>query len=265
VSLFTLSFLPGSQPLSSEFPLHTTPEEMWLLYRASDGELALKHFQHRKVPVYAILSHRWVDDEPRFQDLDPNGATYQAKRKAGYSKLEFCVREAARDGFTYSWVDTVCIDKTNSTDLQEAITSMYDWYRKSAKCYAYLNDVSGDSDFSKSAWFTRGWTLQELIAPKVVEFFSKDEEYMGTKSSLEQQIMAVTGIPVEALRGKSLSDFSVANKMKWIGKRVTTREEDSAYCMLGIFDVSMPIIYGEGNKAWHRLTRELDEKQKGKR
>ena len=135
---------------------------MWLLYRGSDGELALEKFHSKDVPKYAILSHRWLpeDEEPQFHHLHPRPATPETKRKAGYAKLEFCVSEATRDGFGYSWVDTVCINKSSSSELNEAIVSMFRWYGESAKCYAYLNDVAGKSNLCSSKWFTRGWTLQ---------------------------------------------------------------------------------------------------------
>ncbi|PMD12217.1 HET-domain-containing protein [Hyaloscypha hepaticicola] len=239
---------------------------MWLLYRGSDGELALEKFHSKDVPKYAILSHRWLpeDEEPQFHHLHPRPATPETKRKAGYAKLEFCVSEATRDGFGYSWVDTVCINKSSSSELNEAIVSMFRWYGESAKCYAYLNDVAGKSNLCSSKWFTRGWTLQELIAPKEVEFFSSDRQFIGTKSSLEREIKAVTGIPPEALRGRRLSEFSVPDRISWVKNRETTRAEDQAYCMMGIFNVFMPIIYGEGNQAWNRLLEEVDKKGKGK-
>jgi len=203
------------------------------------------------------------------------------KAKAGYRKLQFCGEQAARDGLQYFWVDTCCIDKSNNAELSEAINSMFHWYRNAAKCYVYLSDVSGlapnenenekssqllwEPAFRKSRWFTRGWTLQELIAPTSVEFFSEKGGRLGNKISLERYIHEMTGIPVKILRGGALSDFGIAERLSWAEKRETTRNEDKAYSLLGIFDVCMPLIYGEGrDRAFRRLREEIDKALKGK-
>jgi heterokaryon incompatibility protein (HET) len=229
------------------------------------------------IPRYAILSHTWgaYMEEVSFKDMmDGTGQS-----KPGYDKIRFCGEQARRDGLQYFWIDTCCIDKSNSTELQEAINSMFRWYRDAAKCYVYLADVSRpalDADitssqlpwemsFRKSRWFTRGWTLQELVSPASVEFFSKEREQLGDKSSLERHIHEATGIPVRAIQGSSLSDFSVPERMSWVEKRETTRKEDKAYSLLGIFDVYMPLIYGEGREnAFKRLREEIDKSSKGK-
>lgn len=169
-------------------------------------------------PVYAILSHRWGSDEVTLKDLELG----TARSRAGYQKLEFCADRAARDGILYFWIDTCCIDKSNSTELSEAINSMFKWYQNATKCYVFLTDVSlnlssfspstnslWESAFETSTWFTRGWTLQELIAPKVVEFYSVEGEYLGDKTLLEQQIHRITGLPIQALRGSPVSQFDV--------------------------------------------------------
>jgi hypothetical protein len=198
--------------------------------------------------------------------------------KPGYDKIRFCGEQARRDDLQYFWIDTCCIDKSSSNELQEAINSMFLWYRNVAKCYVYLSDVSRpalgaddkpsrpwESSFRKSRWFTRGWTLQELVSPALVEFFSKEGEQLGNKRSLERHIHEVTGIPVKALRGSPLSDFSVPERMSWAETRDTTRKEDKVYSLLGIFDVHMPLIYGEGReKAFKRLREEIDRASKGK-
>ena len=202
------------------------------------------------------------------------------KRKTGYDKIRFCGEQAGRDGLQYFWIDTCCIDKSSSAELQEAINSMFRWYRDAAKCYVYLADVSRpallDTDvkssqlpwelsFRKSRWFTRGWTLQELVAPVVVEFYSKEGRYLGNKRSLERQVYEVTGISVIALRGSPLSDLSVPERMLWAENRETTRKEDKAYSLLGIFDIQMPLIYGEGReKAFKRLRGKIEKASKGK-
>ncbi|KAH8780655.1 heterokaryon incompatibility protein-domain-containing protein [Hyaloscypha finlandica] len=216
------------------------------------------------IPEYAILSHRWGAEEVTLADLT-NG---NGKRMAGYSKLQFCGEQAKRDGLHYFWVDTCCIDKSNSTELAEAINSMFRWYQKAAKCYVYLSDVSirkrkasdtstectWESAFRVSEWFTRGWALQELLAPRSVGFFSREREQLGDKRTLERQVHEITGITVSALQGSPLSQFG------------TTRKEDKAYSLLGIFDVYMPLIYGEGrDNALNRLREEINKPSKGER
>jgi hypothetical protein len=234
---------------------------MRLLERNGAGQIRLTQNFVDDIPKYAILSHTWggEEEEVSFMDL-MNGA---GKRKPGYGKIRFCVNRAWRDGLRYTWVDTCCIDKSSSAELQESINSMFRWYRDAAECYVYLADVSASSasganakSISGSRWFTRGWTLQELIAPPSVRFFSGDGVCLGNKKSLEQSIHDTTGIPLEALQGRILSEFTIAERMKWMEKRSTTREEDMAYSTLGIFDVSMPLNYGEGKDSAFRRLRE---------
>jgi len=247
---------------------------MHLLKYGDGGEFSLDTFVGGDTPRYAILSHRWEVEEFLFKDaIDGTG-----KEKAGYRKIQFCGEQAKRDGLQYFWVDTCCIDKSNSTELAEAINSMFRWYQNAAKCYVYLSDVSRpssgtsdsytepwESEFRKSTWFTRGWTLQELIAPASVGFFSKEGELLGNRSSLERSISDITGIPAKALRGSSLAEFSVTERMSWSEKRETTCKEDIAYSLLGIFNVNMPLIYGEGREgALKRLKEEIDKASKGK-
>jgi hypothetical protein len=242
---------------------------MRLLERNDDGHFSLTKDLTENIPSYAILSHTWGPEEVTFRDLMEG----TGKTKSGYYKIQFCGEQARRDGLKYFWVDTCCIDKSNSFELTEAINSMFHWYRGAAKCYVYLSDISksdydGDSDlswskfisaFGKSSWFTRGWTLQELIASTSVIFFSSDCKLLGDKTSMEQEICEATGIAVNALRGFPLSEFSEAERMSWAANRHTTIEEDKVYSLLGIFEVYMQIIYGEGkDKAFVRLQKELD-------
>jgi hypothetical protein len=242
---------------------------MRLLSYNSDGEFILTEHFDDDIPGYAILSHTWGTDaeEPTFKNLMEGSG----RGKAGYNKINFCGEQARRDGLRYFWVDTCCIDKTNSTELAEAINSMFHWYRNAAKCYVYLSDVSTgnqagssrqswESSFWKSRWFTRGWTLQELIAPLLVIFFCSDGKRIGDKKSLERQLHEITGIAVPALQGTTLSTFSVKERMSWAVNRKTKRAEDKAYSLLGIFDVYMPLIYGEGvGNAFRRLQEELSK------
>ncbi|KAH7237302.1 heterokaryon incompatibility protein-domain-containing protein [Fusarium solani] len=201
---------------------------------------------------FAILSHTWEKDEITFQDIERPGAD----EKEGYNKLRNACSVAAADGFDYIWIDTCCIDKTSSAELSEAINSMYRWYQEAEVCYAYLADVPF-CEFSQSRWFTRGWTLQELIAPSTVIFFDKEWEVIGTKSELARLISDRTQIPIGILSGGDIWSASVAQRMSWASKRKTTRIEDLAYCLMGIFDIHMPMIYGEGERAFIRLQEQI--------
>ena len=245
---------------------------MRLLYSASDGRLSRTEdiVRSEDIPPYAILSHTWGEQEVIFNDLKD---IQNAQSKEGYWKIRFCAQQAERDGLTYFWVDTCCIDKANSTERSKSINSMFRWYQNARKCYAFLSDVEYDTSihdsglsqrwkpaFRKSRWFKRGWTLQELLAPRSVEFFSKEGARLGDKKSLKDTIQEITGIPSDALLGKQVSEFSVAERFAWAEERQTTREEDSAYCLFGIFGVHLPLIYGEGKeKALKRLKRAIEE------
>jgi hypothetical protein len=236
---------------------------MHLLERNDDGSISLKDFDDDKVPPYAILSHRWGSKEVSFQDMvGGKGGNGHKRRKVkadveanpGYPKIKFCVDQAwsESDPLRHCWVDTCCIDKTNAVELQETINCMFRWYRRAKKCYVYLADVPASdwqTAFRGSEWFKRGWTLQELIAPESVEFFSKEAMRLGDKRSLEQVIYEVTGIPISVLRGSSpLSSQGIPERMAWMDKRETTRPEDKAYALFGIFEVCMPLLYGEGRE-----------------
>ncbi|KAL5347679.1 Vegetative incompatibility protein HET-E-1 [Pseudogymnoascus australis] len=243
---------------------------MRLLRYNNNGDFSLTENFESDIPKYAILSHRWGAEEVTFKDLIDG----TSKSKAGYGKIRFCGEQAKRNGLQYFWVDTCCIDKSNAVELQEAINSMFRWYQHAIKCYVYLPDVSRsnsadgfnepwESTFRKSEWFTRGWTLQELLAPASVDFFSKEGELLGNKVSLERYICEKTGVPVKALRGSPLSDFGVTERMSWAANRLTTRDEDKVYSLFGIFGVFLPIIYGEGQEnALRRLQEEIDKKAK---
>jgi hypothetical protein len=215
-----------------------------------------------EIPPYAILSHTWQEgQEVIFDDMRNN----LGKTKTGYDKIMFCAQQAKLDNLDYFWVDTCCIDKSSSAELTEAINSMFKWYTKAEKCYVFLSDISatsGEVEFRKSRWFTRGWTLQELLAPASVQFFTKDRVLLGDKASLGQQIAEATGIPSQALHAPSVKDFEVTERIGWAKTRQTRREEDEAYSLLGLLDVQLPLIYGEGRRsAFKRLHRELRESE----
>ncbi|KAH8898551.1 HET-domain-containing protein, partial [Thozetella sp. PMI_491] len=213
---------------------------------------------------YAILSHTWESGEVIYGDLE-NGTTFgpQARSKAGMSKISNFCDTAQRKDLEFGWVDTCCIDKSSSAELTESINSMFKWYKSAAVCIVYLHDLAPAtgratsvvvSDLRRCKWFTRGWTLQELIAPSNVEFYDAEWNFRGTKDDLAPQLSQITRIDVEVLRNSDLMyNVPVARRMSWAADRVTTRLEDRAYSMLGIFDVNLSMIYGEGDKAFMRL------------
>lgn len=216
----------------------------------------------REVPEYAILSHVWTTEEVSLQQV--TGLLPLPEESKGYRKvIDFCSK-ARDEGFEYAWIDTCCIDKTSSAELSEAINSMFQWYRESAACYVYLEDVTSSenpiakgSQFRHSKWFTRGWTLQELLAPHEVIFLANDWREIGTKTSLSTTISETTKIDVNTLLKRTWAHVSVAMIMSWASMRKTTRLEDQAYSLLGLFDVNMPLIYGESHKAFYRLQVEI--------
>jgi len=230
-----------------------------------------------EVPRYAILSHTWGLEEVTF--LDINGSN--PERLRGYEKIKSACLQSLRDGIRYIWIDTCCIDKASSSELSETINSMFKWYQTTTVCYAYLGDVADDhggvehiansfdlpeeavlesleSQSAKSRWWTRGWTLQELIAPRDLEFYSAGFKHIGSKRNLLRIINVISGIDEEILLyGNGLAKVCVATKMSWAAARKTTRVEDMAYSLLGIFEISMTMLYGEGARAFTRLQEEI--------
>ncbi|TLS25613.1 hypothetical protein PpBr36_07552 [Pyricularia pennisetigena] len=261
------------------------------------GSLELEEFVGA-APPFAILSHTWGRAEVAFQDwlswrraasIDRNGhvANYTKQSSdaldkehpqgSGFWKILHACHQARQDGLKYLWCDTNCIDKSSSAELSEAINSMYSWYERSRVCYAYLEDVPPpgasalseggniwevDSAFRRSRWFTRGWTVQELVGPlHEMKFYTNDWTCLGTKTTLAPLLQEITGVPEKyLLRKEGISGAGLAQRMSWFANRVTSREEDIAYCMLGIFDVNMPLLYGEGSNAFVRLQEEIIKK-----
>lgn len=242
----------------------------------------LEEFVGDNIPKYAILSHTWGLEELTYSDFMASGCL------PPNIKIDGCCSTALDRELEYVWIDTICIDKSSSAELSEAINSMYEWYRKAEVCFAYLSDVScnastpiadiasSDSDFSRSRWFTRGWTLQELIAPYAVSFFNNRWELIGHKRGVfgnsyaimradepaEVSILTIlrqiTNIPLDVLAGQTRpASISVAARMMWAAKRQTTRREDMAYCLLGLFSINMTMLYGEGDRAFRRLQEEI--------
>ncbi|KAM6516416.1 hypothetical protein FALCPG4_014599 [Fusarium falciforme] len=230
--------------------------------------LLLHEFHGENTPPYAILSHTWGDQEVTFQDWKDQGT---AAEKSGFTKVRCACQQALNQGLEWMWIDTNCIDKTSSAELTEAINSMFAYYQQSKVCFAYLSDVPSAKGLDKefllwqirnSRWFTRGWTLQELIAPQHLTFYAADWTRIGRKDeSLAELITEVTGIDRVFLNGRKQANRAcIAKRMSWLAKRTTTRVEDMAYCVLGIFDINMPLLYGEGPKAFTRLQEEIIKK-----
>ncbi|KAH7380133.1 hypothetical protein BKA66DRAFT_571209 [Pyrenochaeta sp. MPI-SDFR-AT-0127] len=246
---------------------------MRLLQIQQDGSLILTKdlIGDGERPAYAILSHTWTEGEEVSFDEFVNNTGHD---KAGYNKIRFCAQQALRDGLRYFWVDTCCINKANTVELQDAINSMFRWYQDADRCYVLLSGVkapeadtgnttcalSWKRGFRNSKWFTRGWTLQELLAPRSVLFFSQEGKYLGKRYDLRQEIHEITSIPISALASAPLDSFSINDRLSWANRRYTTRAEDKAYSLLGIFGVFMFLNYGEGqDNAFKRLRKAIEE------
>ncbi|KAF4494515.1 beta transducin [Fusarium agapanthi] len=274
----------------------------------------LESFFDNDIPRYGILSHRWGKDEITFQGLT-QGSIRNFQDRESFFKIWGLLNRAAKDGLSHVWIDTCCMDKSSSAELAEAINSMFRWYQQSEKCYVYLDDfntflnskiidyeVAGgyvvldesDTSFLDSLWFTRGWTLQELIAPRNVEFYDNKWVNFGSRDVvLLDRICERTGIWPQLFReprcacpsgrghsvfavrdgictgcqgldtlSLTLDSFAVSIKMSWASSRITTRKEDAAYCLLGLFNINMPLLYGEGDKAFLRLQEAIVRQSK---
>ncbi|KAK0657828.1 heterokaryon incompatibility protein-domain-containing protein, partial [Cercophora newfieldiana] len=257
--------------------------------------LELEFFPTDEKPLYAILSHTWGPEEVLYDDAREGPVKLRACSKKGLRKVLKSADIARNDGYQYVWIDTCCIDKSSSAELSEAINSMFSWYRKAHICYAFLEDYThrGNTKQLASRWFTRGWTLQELIAPLDVQFYDSSWTWFGDKQFLSADIARITTIDERLLKftitrspqcdnknehqdvpeeikacricrqealpasTRLIQAYSISTKMSWAAARETTRVEDIAYCMMGIFDVNMPLLYGEGIKAFRRLQEEI--------
>lgn len=209
----------------------------------------------RATPKYGILSHRWESQEVSYQDM----LAGSAQMKKGFVKIKAFCNHCALDGLSHGWIDTCCIDRGSSAELSEAINSMYRWYQNATKCYGFLSDVDLESSWplKESEWFKRGWTLQELIAPSHVEFYDSNWTALGSKRQMADVVSDITKIPANVLLGEHPRAYSIAQRMSWAANRVTTRIEDQAYSLMGLFDVNMPMLYGEGDRAFIRLQEEI--------
>ena len=243
--------------------------------RRVDRQCKVLEFRDDKTTAYAILSHRWIEDtEVDYEEMvglakmDAEERD-EIRQRLGYWKIRDACQQAKKDGYEWVWVDTCCIDKRSSAELSEAINSMYRWYENSRVCYAYLHDVdlSFPTQRNKSRypnsygwpeWFSRGWTLQEMIAPRDFQFFNKDWSLIGDKACLAATLEYITRVPQRVLtRGLTGNRPCVAQIMSWAANRTTTRVEDRAYSLMGLLEVNMPMLYGEGEKAFHRLQLEI--------
>ncbi|KAK1453902.1 HET domain-containing protein [Colletotrichum melonis] len=251
--------------------------------------LQLEEFFDDEIPLYTILSHTWGKDEVTFQDLcwlheyEKNieafasvealmaSATMNSAKKAkdlrqrsGFHKIVQSAHLTKEHLLQYVWVDTCCIDKSSSAELSEAINSMFRWYQEARICFVFLSDFQPSDvtkpsvSFAQCRWFTRGWTLQELLAPRHMYFYNQEWKLVGDKDSLRYEMSEITGIPEAILaHNHPFQDVCLAQRMSWASRRQTSRKEDMAYCLLGLFDINMPLLYGEGDMAFVRLQLEI--------
>ena len=259
MQFFIYNFIPATRlvllPLMRLINIHT---------------LELEYF-HNDPPPFAILSHSWGAHEVTLQDVRTLPRSHLDTLEGWRKVTGFCAALDAEQNsilahnngesvVRHAWVDTCCIDKTSSAELSEAINSMFRWYRGAVACFVLLSDVGGpgaNHQIEASRWFRRGWTLQELLAPREVYFFDRDWQLLGDKMGLSERIAWRTGIDLDVILTGQWEGMSVAQRMSWAADRQTTRREDVAYCLMGIFDVNMPLLYGEGDKAFIRLQEEI--------
>lgn len=228
-----------------------------------------------KAEGYAILSHRWIGLEITFDRLPGYAAELRKNRDRPLQpiqldKIRGACQIARSQGLQWMWIDNCCINKANAVEEAESINSMFRWYSDAQVCITYLGDVRathgplGVETFRSaetgrpSVWFTRGWTLQELLAPENMQFYDMNWEFLGTKQNLAPALEEITGINTKYLTGEA--DFrqaSIAAKMSWMAGRETARVEDIAYSLLGLLDIMMTPQYGEGMRAFMRLQHTL--------
>ena len=244
-------------------------EELIKSEKELDRRTSIFAFHDDDTTDYAILSHRWIEQEVNYDEMNDlakmdKGDIDEITCRDGYGKILDSCKQAKRDKYEWLWIDTCCIDKRSSAELSEAINSMYRWYENSGICYAYLHDVADERFPTASGpngwpeWFSRGWTLQEMIAPSDVRFFNKNWQPISDKTKLAPTLAEITGVPEHILTdGLRSNRPCVAQIMSWAANRETTRVEDKAYSLLGLLDVNMPMLYGEGKKAFHRLQLEI--------
>ncbi|KAK4185658.1 putative vegetative incompatibility HET containing-domain protein [Podospora australis] len=239
---------------------------MWLI-NCNDYSLVSNDIDGPNAIPYIILSHTWGNDADEVTFHDMRHAFDYAIHKKGFEKIQQTCEIALEAGVMHAWIDTCCIDKSSSAELTESINSMFHWYSRAERCVAYLQDLSPShhqptlEELRPCRWFTRGWTLQELIAPQNVDFYDQNWNLRGTKVDLYPILSDITSIDPDTLRWpQKLSSVPVARKMSWAAKRQSKRIEDTAYCLLGIFGIHMPLIYGERDRAFIRLQEHIAQK-----
>jgi hypothetical protein len=245
----------------TEEAIHSRLVELKEEHPAAEREDAIRDIVN-DILKYAVLSHRWLDKgEPTFYDILKSFRPY-----SGYDKLvKFCDK-ASEYGCQLAWSDTCCINKDSSAELEEAIRSMFKWYRDAHICIAYLADTTSIDNLHEDAWFTRGWTLPELLASRRMKFYGSNWQPLTSDVNDKENVefMAVlsraTRIPLDDLRNFQPGTNHVHQKMMWASTRTTTRTEDVAYSLIGIFDVTMMIAYGEEKRAFHRLMEAIIQK-----
>ncbi|KAL4069896.1 hypothetical protein V8B97DRAFT_2049062 [Scleroderma yunnanense] len=230
-------------------------------------------FHPNETTAYTILSHWWNEQEVNYDEMVELVKTEEndeIRQRFGYKVILGSCEQAKRDGCKWLWVDICCIDKCSSADLSEVINSTYRWYEKSRVCYAYLHDVRGSS-LPVDCWGDRvttmdGWVrtrclvslTHKMIAPNNVQFFNNDWQPIGNKRTFSYILSRITRVPQHILRyGLSSNSPCVVQIMLWAANRTTTRVEDGAYSLLGLLDVNMPALYGEGKKAFHPLQLDI--------
>ncbi|KAG2362389.1 hypothetical protein BDR07DRAFT_1333300 [Suillus spraguei] len=211
---------------------------------------------------YAMLSHKWASakDEPQYWQI--KGSVYEMDAPREIRKLQQFCTTSKREGYRWAWSDTCCIDKTNNAELQESIISMFSWYKESAITIVYLADVSDISQLKDSQWFKRGWTLQELLAPRFIRFYKQDwqpliDSCKNHKVELLTILHDITRVDIEVLKAFQPGVDNVKKRLSWVGARTTKKIEDIAYCLMGIFGIHMPVMYGEKHNAFVRLQKEI--------
>ncbi|KAF9472078.1 hypothetical protein BDN70DRAFT_763404, partial [Pholiota conissans] len=218
---------------------------------------------------YAIFSHKWLRGMPGEITYDLWNKGSLDPETAGYQKLaSFCRTAWEEYGITLAWMDTVCINKDSSSELDESIRSMYAWYERASICIVHLSETQTITQIPHDSWFTRGWTLQELIAPKILNFYSSDWRRLTQYGNNDKQNNVVLSFIKQAttmssweVTSTSKHHVPLSRKMQWAASREVTREEDRAYSLMGIFDVSISTAYGEGTyRAFLRLLEEILKK-----
>ncbi|KIJ66020.1 hypothetical protein HYDPIDRAFT_27222 [Hydnomerulius pinastri MD-312] len=251
-------FRPDLESVTRE-EITALAQTLTYISRGGRWRVALRRIIEKRVK-YAIFSHRWLPDgEPTFQQISQLDKV--PLKGPGFDKLEHFCREAEKLGLVLAWSDTCCIDKTNNTELSEAIRSMYRWYKHAQICIVHLAGSTTVDDFGSEPWFTRGWTLQELLATSQIKFFGKhwialsDCPNDRDDSDLRDAISRVTRIPSYDLLYDStpMNGGRIWEVMSWASGRHTTRTEDTAYCLMGMLGIYMTVDYGEGERAFSRL------------